>query len=149
MQRCLQLSLRLSTKLRSLPLDHPVQGFCKAAARNFNGRRHSADLETAPIDGRGVTNAEAFPYEGGSQFSSPFDGQRRRRPGSVDGMGGFAGVRDLRLGGEDSGGSDDVPTWRRYADVVQQVVSLWCQDADSFDLDPFWLLSKLRTHKSW
>lgn len=49
----------------------------------------------------------------------------------------------------ESGGTRDDAVWRRYSDVVQELVSLWCQDVDTFDLDPLWLLPKLRTHKNW
>lgn len=72
-------------------------------------------------------------------------------------------MRDLRVsvedigaagGGDDDGdggteGDGDVLVWRRYSDVVHEVVSLWCRDVDAFDLDPLWLLPTLRTHKSW
>ncbi|CAM9352115.1 unnamed protein product [Scytosiphon promiscuus] len=154
-QRCIQLSLRLSSKLRSLPLDHPLQDFCMAVARNFSGGQPTVDPATAGGDGRGVGNIEAFPFEARNHFSSPADGQRRQGAGSVSRIGGLAGMRDtrdmrdMRLGGDESGHSYDYLAWRRYGDVVKEVVSLWCQDADAFDLDPLWLLSKLRTHKSW
>lgn len=50
---------------------------------------------------------------------------------------------------EECGGTDDGSAWMRYAAVVQEVVSLWCRDAAAFDLDPLWLLPKLRSHKNW
>lgn len=68
-------------------------------------------------------------------------------------------TRDLRVsvedigvavdGDGDGGGDGDGVVWRRYSDVVQEVVSLWCRDVEAVDLDPLWLLPKLRTHKTW
>lgn len=63
---------------------------------------------------------------------------------SAEDIGGFG---DGDGSGGDGGGDDSA--WRRYSDVVQEVVSLWCRDVDAFDLDPLWLLPKLRTHKAW
>lgn len=71
------------------------------------------------------------------------------------------GMKDLRVSVGESGcagagagagfgdGDGDGLVWRRYSDVVHEVVSLWCQDVNAFDLDPLWLLPKLRAHKSW
>lgn len=65
---------------------------------------------------------------------------------SVEDIGGV-GDGDGGGGGDEGGGDGSV--WRRYSDVVQEVVSTWCRDVDAFDLDPLWLLPKLRTHKAW
>lgn len=144
-QRCLQLSLRLSTKLRSLPFDHPLHSFCKAATRNFKHRRRADDPATRETGGR--HSEAAFSTDGRGQFHN---GRRWRAGG---GSGGGSGTRtpteDLRLGVEESGETGDGSAWRRYSDVVEEVVSQWCQDGDAFDLDPLWLLPKLRAHKNW
>ncbi|CAM9469136.1 unnamed protein product [Ectocarpus sp. 13 AM-2016] len=139
-QRCLQLSLRLSTKLRSMPSDHPLHNFCKAATRNFK-RRRPATRET------GVTHPGAF----STDVRGEFHNSRRWRAGG--GSGGGSGMRtptgDLWLGVEDSDETDDGSAWRRYSDVVEEVVSQWCKHGDAFGLDPLWLLPKLRAHKNW
>ncbi|CAM9702470.1 unnamed protein product, partial [Ectocarpus fasciculatus] len=146
-QRCLQLSLRLSTKLRSLPSDHPLHSFCKAATRNFKRRRRADDDDPATRENGGRHPEGAFSTDGRGQFHN----NRRWRAGG--GSGGGSGTRtptaDLRLGVEDSGETGDGSAWRRYSDVVEQVVSQWCQDGDAFSLDPLWLLPKLRAHKNW
>eukprot|EP00903_Cladosiphon_okamuranus_P019892 g18284.t1 len=172
-QRCLQLSLRLSTKLRSLPPDHSLQAFCKAATRKFKPARHSADPAPS-IDTRGRGSSglgfgvrgrhpEAFSTDVGSPFSSPNPNRnprdgRWRRPagGGVDGFMPMR-MRDLRVSVEDIGGATDGDgdgdgddaVWRRYSEVVHEVVSVWCRDVHEVDLDPLWLLPKLRTHKAW
>lgn len=144
-RRCLQLSLRLSTKLRSLPPDHALQGFCKAATRTYSKYyRYTTGSEPS---GSGSGNLEAFPLDAGSQFSSPEDD--RRWPSSGGRSGGSKRRKDLRLAVDDGGGTGDGSVWQRYSSVVQEVVSLWCQDVNAFDLDPLWLLPKLRTHTNW
>ena len=166
-QRCVQLSLRLSTKLRSLPPDHSLQGFCRAATRNFRSSSSSQRVAGQETGGGGGGNNsgndrhhyEAFSTEAGSPFSSPEDNRKWRRAGGSGSGGGNGGgfarvTRDLRLsvdvgGGIGGGGTGDDSAWRRYAEVVQEVVSAWCRDADAFDLDPLWLLPKLRAHKNW
>ncbi|CAB1101944.1 unnamed protein product [Ectocarpus sp. CCAP 1310/34] len=144
-QRCLQLSLRLSTKLRSLPSDHPLHNFCKVATRNLKRRQRADDPATREA---GVRHPEGgFSTDGRGQFHN----SRRWRAGG--GSGGGSGMRtptgDLRLGVEDSGETDDGSAWRRYSDVVEEVVSQWCKHGDAFGLDPLWLLPKLRAHKNW
>lgn len=105
--------------------------------------------------GVGGRHPEAFSTERGSPFSSPninpSDGSWRRRAGA-DGPTPTK-MRELRVSVEDighgGGGDGDGLVWRRYSEVVREVVSVWCRDVDAFDLDPLWLLPKLRTHKSW
>ncbi len=112
--------------------------------------------------GEGRHHPEAFSTEVGSPFSSPNplagEGRKWRRGGGDDG--GFTPTpTHLRLsvdvggagggGGGGGGGGDDDLVWRRYAEVVHSVVSTWCRDVDAFDLDPLWLLPKLRAHKNW
>jgi len=155
-QRCLQLSLRLSTKLRALPPEHSLQAFCRAATRNFKPSQRR-DGRVVDQEGRGSSEVrhhpEAFSTEVGSPYSSPGGGRKWRRGGG-DGGGFTPTPIDLRPavdaggGGGGAGAGDDL-VWRRYAEVVQEVVSTWCRDVDAFDLDPLWLLPKLRAHKNW
>lgn len=139
-QRCLQLSLRLSSRLRALPSTHTLHHFCKAATRNFECRRR-AGSETHARCG----HTEAFATDRGRSFVSP--GNIRGRQGAAVGN----ALTPIRLNaeGEEGGGTDDGSAWMRYADIVEELVSLWCRDASALDLDPVWLLPKLRSHKNW
>lgn len=139
-QRCLQLSLRLSTKLRSLPPDQPLHAFCKAATRNNSCRRHTSPDADVDVNGR----AEAFPVERGGAVFSPGDnrGWRTTERGAVTPV-------CRSVAGEWDGGKSDYVARRRYTDIVQEVVSAWCRDPGSFALDPLWLLPKLRVHRNW
>lgn len=140
-QRCLQLSLRLSARLRSLPASHPLQSFCKEATRTIACRRR-ADPGTSGAVGPAVDKS---PTGKGGSLLSPADGRGWRGSG-----GGAATPLRLVVGAEEKGGgSGDGSAWRRYSDVVEEVVSLWCRDPETFDLDPLWLLPKLRAHKNW
>lgn len=80
-----------------------------------------------------VGRAEAFPLERGGAAFSPVGSQGWQ----------------AAAGGGGGGGKDNYAVWRRYADIVQEVVSAWCRDPATFDLDPLWLLPKLRVHRNW
>lgn len=119
-QRCVQLSLRLSARLASLPPDHTLHAVCKAATRNLSCRRGTAsDISRSTL--------------------------------SPDSRGGGIGSRATGGGlSKGSGGVfDDDPACRRYDEVVQEVVTSWCRDPGTYDLDPLWLLPKLRSYRKW
>lgn len=134
-QRCLQLSLRIGTRLRSLPPQHPLHSHCLAATRNF-GR------ETAHTN----VHEESSNYVSGSPVvdSRPdwhTNNIRNRLPESFSALGGR--YREPRSS------TSDHTAWRRYSDVVEEIALLWCRDPDAVDLDPLWLLQKLRVHRQW
>ena len=133
-QRCLQLSLRLSTKLRSKSPDHPLVGFCKSATRSVKCRRRT---NYGPSE---VVQTEDSPLERGQSSANPGTSRLSQRSANVTSR------KRYPVG---DGVNDDDAVWRLYSDMVQHVVCAWCRDKGAYDLDPLWLLTKLRSHRDW
>lgn len=138
-QRCLQLSLRIGSKLRSLPSSHPLHVFCLAATRNFGGDSCSTGRDNnvaSPLmmDSRPGWNNRTF----GNRLAQSWQSIHREEGG--------AGAWEARNGGIGDGSGS---ACRRYSDIVEEVALMWCQDPNGVSLDPLWLLQKLRVHKNW
>lgn len=147
-QRCLQLSLRIGTKLRALPGNHPLQAFCRAATRNVHcGNQHQHTRLSRDAQGQHADEVVALPEARGRQFPSSVVDGRGLHAGSLSDRRESKSLS--RRGSGNAGEDDDFSACRRYSEIVAEVVSLWCRDPDTFDLDPMWLLQKLKAHRNW
>lgn len=137
-QRCLKLSLRIGTKLGSLPSGHPLHAFCLTATRNFGsdtcsmGRDNNDVASPLMVDSRpGWHNRNLE-----NRLAQSWQAIHREEAGF--------GAGEAR-----SGGIGDGSACRRYSDIVEEVALMWCLDPNAVSLDPLWLLQKLRVHKNW
>lgn len=128
-QRCLQLSLRIASKLRSLPSSHPLHAFCLAATRNFCGNGSSTETDSSDVSNPRVVDSRPGWHNRNIEINRVAESWQAVTRGDGD------------LGGGEA--------CRRYSNIVQEVVMMWFRDPDAVDLDPLWLLLKLRTYKNW
>ncbi|CAM9878353.1 unnamed protein product [Choristocarpus tenellus] len=122
--RCLQLSLRLATRLKYLSVEHSHVLLCAQAMRGVCE-------EVVSEEGGGWGQCRSCGGEAGAMvmdLGGQGQGGLNRRH--------FSGLRQLSM-------------WERYLCVVDGVVAAWAVDMEAYCLDPLWLLPKLRTHRHW
>lgn len=117
-----------------------MHAVCMAATRNIS-------IRFSPSDYSGKSTGEA-PVEAsfagrGSPLVNTAGSRGRQSVGS--------GMHPMRVGfgAEENGATAADLAWLRYSHVVKEVVSTWCRDPGTFDLDPLWLLPKLRAYQNW
>ncbi|CAN0232368.1 unnamed protein product, partial [Discosporangium mesarthrocarpum] len=145
--RCLQLSLRLATKLRPLPLGHTLVDFCAQAMRGIRVQKSREQIE-----------AELGRCQEGGAGSQPIatDVGRvvnmlgRKGKGQGDAEHGTSSEGGMGNGGKSFQVMERTrPMWRQYLGVVESAVDVWARDMEAYCLDPLWLLPKLKAHKHW